>query len=217
MKTSFLIKAAAVIVCLACASFASAQTGLTLTLNDGAGHSTNLTDIATPGQILFSGGLAGSIWTANIDIGLSYPILGTLSAPQFELNIQQANSTAAGTLTITLTESGWVPLANNIEQATLAVGGAGDNGNVTASALLNGSPVLTTGALAANPWSTNVVGNVSGFGSTFSIGEKVVVVHNAAGSGKQGDFNLSVVPEPSAFVLVGLGSLGLLAIRRRCS
>ena len=51
----------------------------------------------------------------------------------------------------------------------------------------------------------------------FTMGETVVLTMPAAGSAKQGDVDVEVVPvpEPSALVLAGLVLTGLFLIRRR--
>jgi hypothetical protein len=213
LKPTILIKIAASIAVLVFARVASAQSGLTLTITDQSGNTTNLTDSGS-GKVFFSGALNNSIWDGNFEVADTYPNVGRQSAPEVDLDIQNACSTGAGSLTFTLTETGWPSLGANAGTAYLAVSGAGDAGCVTASGFVNGSPVLTTGVLSDDPWTTNIEGNASGFESTFSIGESVVLVHCASGAGL-GDFDFSVIPEPSAFVLVGLGVAGLLLIRRR--
>ena len=216
MKTTFTVAAVVAVACLLAASLAFGQTQLVLTIKDQSGVTTNLYD-GGAGYIYFLSKLAGSsLWGGANALNIYADFQDDNNTPEIDLDIQGATSTGAGSLTFTLTELGWPSQGYNLGTVSLAMGGAGDNGSISASGLVNGSSIgLNSGPLTTNPWSTNLEANASGFVSTFSLGETVVLVHSASGVGKEGDIDLTVIPEPSALVLAAFGIGGLLLIRRR--
>jgi PEP-CTERM motif len=213
MKPILLVKVAASVVVLTCAGMMPANAELTLTLNDGNGNITNLSDSGS-GAIIFNGSLSNSVWGANVDFALAYPDLGSQAAPEIDFGLEEAYSTAPGTLTFLLTSTGFGPLGSDTGNARLAIGGSGGNGSVTTYGLVNGSTVANLGPFTTFPWSGEVETNVSGLASTFSIGEEIVITHTMAGWGQQGDFDFQLVPEPSAFALAAIGLAGLLVAGR---
>ena len=80
--------------------------------------------------------------------------------------------------------------------------------------MVNGSTVANLGPYTGAPWSGEFQTNVSGLASTFSIGEEIIITHTVAGLGQQGDFEFTIIPEPSAFVLAAVGLAGLLMTGR---
>jgi hypothetical protein len=218
MKPIALIEVAASVAVLTCAGMTPANavmtlTAMTLTLSDGSGNITNLNDSGS-GAIFFNGALSDSVWDVNVDVALTYPDLGSRAAPEIDFGIEEAASTAPGTLIFLLTSTGFGPLANDTGTATLAIAGSGGNGSVTTYGLVDGSTVVNLGPFTGAPWSGEVQTNVSGLASTFSIGEEIIITHTVAGLGQQGDFEFSIIPEPSAFVLAAVGLAGLLVVGR---
>jgi hypothetical protein len=198
------------VAALVAASVVSANATMTLKLDDNAGHSMSLNDGGT-GFIAYFGGLPGSIWAFNIDVALSKPIIGGPFDPKLDVSIQQAYSTKAGTLTVTVISDGFGPFGSNMGTASLLGGGAGANGSITVTGLINGSSVtgLGFGPLTANPWSGSAEAPVTGLGSPFSIGEKIEITHAGQGYGKKGDIFLTVTPVPEPTTLLA-GALLLL-------
>jgi hypothetical protein len=222
MKKKSLLKIAASVACVVAASVVSANADLTMTLDDGLGHVKTLNDGGS-GQIVFIGGLDGSVWSMNIDIAVTKPLLGSALDPQLDVDIQMVNSTAAGTLTLTAISTGFGPLGNDAGQAVLAAGGAsgGVGKSVTVFGLVNGGQVASIGPVTTTSWSGTASGNVSGLSSTFSIGEKIVITHTGAADGPKGDFDISVaVPEPSTclagvLLLLPFGASALRLMRKK--
>lgn len=213
MKPIVLIEVAASVAVLICAGMMPANAAMTLTLSDGSGNSTNLNDGGS-GAIIFNGALSHSIWDANVDVALTYPDLGSRTAPAIDFDIEEAASTTPGMLAFLLTSTGFGPFESDTGTATLAIGGSGDNGSVTTYGMVNGSTVANLGPFTGAPWSGEFQTNVSGLASTFSIGEEIIITHTVAGLGQQGDFEFSIIPEPSAFVLAAVGLAGLLMAGR---
>jgi hypothetical protein len=213
MKPIVRIAAVVFVAVLTCVGMMPANASMTLTLDDGSGNVTNLNDGGS-GAIIFNGPLSHSVWDANVDVALTYPDLGSRAVPAIDFDIEEGASTAPGTLIFLLTSTGFGPFESDTGTATLAIGGSGGNGNVTAYGMVNGSPVTSLGPFTAAPWSGEIQTNVSGLASTFSIGEEIIITHTVAGLGQQGDFEFSIIPEPSAFVLAAIGLAGLLVVGR---
>ena len=218
------VKAAITVATVVVASMVSAYGTLTLTLEDERGNSKIITDggaddlYPIPGVILWMGALPnGSVWTGKfgfglIDVGLSKPVIGGPFHPQMDLSIQRAHSTDAGTLTITFADDGF-DLLGNKGIATLAMGGANNQGTIKAYGLVNGLTVVSLDLLG-KPWSGTAQGNVSGLGPADILAEKVVIFHSGAGY-TMGNISLEVqvVPEPTTMIA---GALLLLPFGFTC-
>ncbi len=88
--------------------------------------------------------------------------------------------------------------------------------SITGNLSLNGNPTLdVTGSLAGGPYTiASYGGTLSGQFTTLDIPAGYTVNY---GTGSNSSITLSAVPEPSTFVLLTIGALGLLgcAWRRR--
>jgi hypothetical protein len=223
MKKDFFLRVAVAVVGLVAASMVPAYATFTMVLDDGAGHKKTITDgssmdkSSTAGEILFIGSLG--IWSGNVEVALSKPVVGDPMNPQMDLSIQNISSTGVGTLTITISDTGFGPFPGGTGLATLTMGGTLSNGSITGSGQVNGSTVVSLGPFTTSAWNGTASGVVTGLGtSTFSIGEQVVVSHSAAGiSG--GDIFLTVVPEPTtliagALLLLPFGASTLRILRK---
>jgi hypothetical protein len=213
------VKFASLVAALLVASMVPAYGTLTLTLDDGQNVKT-ITDggvddlYPTAGVIFWMGSLPNSIWSFNIDVGISKPAVGGQFKPEMDLSIQSAYSTGAGTLTITLTDTQFGPLGGDNGIATLAMGGANNQKSITALGQVNGSTVVQIGPLYGTPWSGTSQGNASGLAAEFSLTEKIVIEHSGAGY-TMGDISLQVaaVPEPTTVIV---GALLLLPLGFQC-
>jgi hypothetical protein len=226
MKNKISMKVAAAAALLGVVGLAPAYGSFTMTLDDGLGHTASITDNGSgdlnpaTGGIIFSGALAGSAWSINVDVASSKPLLGGQFDPRMDLTIESAISTGAGTLTVTISDTGFGPLGADTGVATLLMGGTLDNGSVTGSGKVNGSSVVSLGPFTTHAWSGGPVGGVaSGLASTFTLGESVVITHTGAGN-TTGNFEFNVVPEPStviagALLLLPFGASTLRCLRNR--
>lgn len=214
------VKVAMSVVALVVTSIVSAFGTLTMTLDDGSGHPVSIVDNGTgdtypiAGVILWMGPLPGGIWSGNIDVGLSKPLVGGQFDPQMDLSISQAYSTRAGTLTITFTDTGFGPLGNKNGIATLAMGGANNQRSIAAYGQVNGSTVVSLGPLTSSPWSGTAQGNASSLDSSFSLTEKVVIVHTGKGY-TMGDISLQVEVVPESTTMIA-GAFALLPVGFSC-
>jgi hypothetical protein len=213
--------------CLAISKPASA---LAIMLSDGGGSLTvsdnGFGDINPLSGIITLTGVFGA-FDINVITGVSDPFLGSVNQPTMDLNQVSVNSYgSSGTLTVSLTDTGfWLPQTG---PATLTsyVGGTFLNGSVGASTSLDlgnqafGSPNYVAdngtfgGAVGAFSNETNTSFNYAG--GLFSLTQTVVLNLGAPGTAS---FDLqsrvTPVPEPAsvAFLMMGLG--GVAAFRRR--
>jgi hypothetical protein len=205
----------------------AAHATLTLYLDDNVGNTVTVVDNGvgdliplTTGQIAWIGPLG--VWNLNITSGVSYSPATTPLA--MDLN-SLSGSTAAGTLTIALSDTGF----NGAQLATMQIGGtAAAGGTVTYSAYYDnanvsdipppGSATLihTLGGLGPGAFSDTFQGLIDTT-VPFTLMEVVEITHGGAGTSS---FNGNLaVPLPPTALLLGGGLLGLVALgwRRRRS
>jgi hypothetical protein len=175
----------------------------------------------TAGQIVVSGSLG--VWNINVSTGLTKPVTGNATNPKMDLNTTNV-STAAGTLTIKFTDDGFGPIPNGTTFAD-SIGGT-TNGTVTATELydanngtkgfFSGTQIAILGPFSGPSFSGNTTSSGVAGTAPFSLTQVVTITHTTAGLTSL-DYSKSVVPEPSAFLLMGSGlaGLGYLRLRRR--
>ncbi len=223
----------------------SAVANMRLELATGSASSgytgTVLTDSANTGQVVFYGSVG--VFGVNVTAGTSSPPLTPPPGDIAQLDLSSLNisTTNAGTMTIILENSGYGS-AGSVLGGIGAIGGTISNGTLTATSWVgatNGVPNLPTdqgvGALSAPPTLPSAGGvqdlsfssNQSSFSSTqsasftnlgqFSLYTELVITFGTGGGSFSADLSNSVIPEPSGFVLAGLGALGLICygLRRR--
>lgn len=180
---------------------APAQAALTLKLDDTLGNVISVVDgdlndeNSTAGVVTFIGALG--VWNVNVSTGISENTAGKL---YMDLNSIDRSS-GAGTLKISLTDT---VVPSSPVPYTLSVGGT------TAGTLSVVSPA------AMGPFSSGAFsGSTTG---TFSSSEAVLmtqITHSGKGV-TSFDAEMSAVPIPAAFWLLGSGLVGLIGIKRRC-
>lgn len=197
-----------------------------LSLDDGAGNSALLNDPDGDGIITYFGSLGGTtVWTLNVTTGISKPVIGGLNSAELHLNSVNVSSNGAGTITIKLTDTGYIlpPEIGQVASLTSEYGGVAggivqltqildpDNSEFAVTDTGNDvsliSPLITAGAFSGTQVAASPVS------APFSLTEIAVIEHTSAGQITSFDLH-SVVPVPGA-VLLGILGLGAVGIKLR--
>jgi len=171
------------------------------------------------GVVTFSGAVGA--WTINVDTGVTKPVLGSAGAPHMDLNFVDIYSgTGAGNkLTILWSDTDFTAPG----QFQTLIGGTNATGGSSSiqdyigpsNALFDTSTALCPlGPFAAGAYSGSCTKPDTGTLPPYSLTMQVVLTAGAKGS-FSGDHELTRVPEPGSLLLLGIGFLGLAAIRRR--
>lgn len=187
-------------------------------VDDGVGDAED----TTAGLIRFSGATDG-IAVNNI-VGSSKPLTGDLTRAQLDISgLHLAGGAGGGTITITLSDTGFDLPFSGVGELLSSIGGtAGGSGTVmteTALDLANnqdyqGVPDLTIGPLSGLAFADIVSTGFPYAGETFSLHRQLTVVVNAQETISYNAFTRATIPEPATLAYVGL-SLGVLGLRRR--
>ena len=166
------------------------------------------------GAVTWIGSLG--VWNANVSTGIGYPLFGSLSWPYLDLNSVNT-STGSGTLTITLTQGGFE--APPPPGFLFQIGGT-TQGTVNASACAD-TVLSTCNDAALGPFSGGAFSGMTSFvkaieDGTYKVGIQVVLTHGGPGVSSF-DAELTGIPEPGTYALIGAGLLGLGLLRRRMS
>lgn len=188
-------------------------------LDDGVGDIEN----TTPGTIVYSGAIG--VWTVNVATGLSKPTLNA-AVPQIHLNSVDVSGGGAGTITVSLTDQGFV--MPNTTGATLIseMGGLTmSGGTIELTQILDPGNALWGASGHANTvtltdtYVTTVYGSTLSSPATitamtpFSLTDIVKIIHPGVGT-TSFDAESTVVPVPGA-VLLGILGLSAAGIKLR--
>jgi hypothetical protein len=173
---------------------------------------------AANGAVTFGGAIGN--WTINVTTGLTYPVLGSPSAPQLDLNSINVTSSAGGELKILVSATDYL-LAPG--EAHLSIGGT-TSGTVVTKAFFDSANLLPAAfppagtqigsALIFNtsPFSGSASGSSSG-SAPHTLTIETDIRHAAGGASS---FNVAlVVPEPGTLILLGLGLVSFGIARKK--
>jgi hypothetical protein len=210
----------AVLGLLLMSAAASMATPLTLKLDDGSNPVVTVTDDGAGDSNLVNGAVTWigtlGVWTVNVSTGIGFPLQGSLSWPYLDLNSINV-SNAAGTLTLTLTQGGFT--APPPPGFLFQIGGT-TQGTVNAAACVD-AVISTCNDAVLGPFLGGAFSGVTSFvkplqNGTYEVGIQIVLTHGGAATSSF-DAELTGIPEPGTYALIGAGLLGLGLLRRRMS
>jgi hypothetical protein len=147
------------------------------------------------------------LWNINVDSGFTKPAIGGVTNPHMDLAFS-ANSTAAGTLTLFFSDSGFNASGTGVD----TIGGTQDNGYVTDCIQKNGKNVMLLGPLYGSPFSGTTSGNMT-LTPTDLLSLGVYIHHTGAGL-TTGDKDYQIPDGGSAVALLGVALAGIEGVRR---
>jgi hypothetical protein len=193
---------------------------LSIQLVSGA-NVVNLADGDNDGVVTYIGAIG--VWTVNVTTGLGSPLLGGLSLPVIHLNSVDVSSQNGGTLYVRIQQLGNSSATNPLAMQ-FAFGGA-TNGTVNGVACANavnsvfnadGTTNACDASVALGPFSTAAFSGIGGLiGNPNNIGMLISITHGAGVKTTSIDAELSGIPEPGTYALMGFGLAGLAFLRRR--
>lgn len=203
-----------------------AQAATIIELSDGINPAVTVFDggpgdlSAVAGVVVFSGSVGA--FNVNVTTGLSFPLLGSATAPVMDLNSVNVSSGAVGSLTVKLTTTDYIgPVPLGV--ATLDAGGT-TNGSIVIDSFvdLGNAPFgmgFQTGGTLGSPVPAPFSGSTilpTPLSPLYSATIIATIVHDTPGDVTSFDAEYRIVPEPGSIALVAIGA-GMLGYRRRRS
>ncbi|HET6513559.1 MAG TPA: hypothetical protein VFG09_00195 [Thermodesulfovibrionales bacterium] len=194
---------------------------------DSDGNSVTVPEtVPGSGQIIKIDGTLGS-WTFSQNVGLGSPLVGSLSAPEMDLNfgISSGPTTSGKWLKIALSETGFTTGPAGV---TLTAGGTLGGGNDVFQAYydptnqlyggITGSAISALGPYTSSSFNgTNSNGSIAG--GLYSLSVLGTFTSNGQSLHSGGDVGMTVTPTPipAALWLFGPGLVGLVGLRKKLS
>ncbi len=210
VRTSLTAAALAVIAIYA----VPARAEIFLSATDGI-NTASANDSLSPGTAFYSGTIGN--FTTSIDIGTGFPAIGAPSDPILDLtSLDLTTGTAGGTLTVSLTETGFTATAD-IKQFLSDITGVYSNSQASMSTYFDTTNTpFGTGTLLASGLLDNQqqVVSVPPIAGPYSLTE-IVTVTAGANSLASIDSGIIDTPEPGSLPLLGAGLIALAALGLR--
>ena len=154
------------------------------------------------GAITFQGDVGS--FSFNITTGISKPISGDTYYPSLDLLSLDVSSSAGGSLTITLTDGGFIVPNPAWGSYIMNIGGT-TSGTVAYSAFYDSSFIGQTGLLSGGAFSESLSFPYNTNTSPYSLTEKITITHDGAGNSS---LNATLtVPEPGTLLSLEQGCL----------
>ncbi|HVM51202.1 MAG TPA: PEP-CTERM sorting domain-containing protein [Candidatus Acidoferrum sp.] len=195
-----------------------------LTLYDGVNPLITVVDNGPGDSLPLTGGILVQtnvgVWNLSISTALTKPLFGSATSPVMDIDLQ-ANSTAAGSLTLQFSDNGFGPASGNLVATITGHTVAGAAG--TASLDVYGDPANVVGAPTVHiagipttplPVAGSDVGGLA-LGAPFSLTEvETLIASGATTLTTDASFQVVPVPEPGVLGSLALGLI-VLALRLR--
>jgi len=189
-----------------------ARAELEVMVTDGV-HTGTANDLGSPGFAAFSGAIGN--FNVLVAQGLGFPNIGSPSDPQLDLSSLDFTTTAGGTLTVEVTETGFAT-STAAETFLSEITGIYTNSNATMNTYLDttdaafGMGTLLSSGLLDNQSGSFVLPSVVG---PYSLTELVTIT---AGGSSFASIDAAILsaPEPASLSLLGaaLAALGMIGL-----
>ena len=199
-----------------------------LRIDDGINPVITIDDNGAGDAVGVLGAISTSITTPEINIivstGVTKPLIGSETAPDMHLDGLLTTPFGPGAVTIEFTDTGFVSTSALTGFLSSIGGFAATGADITFATyyddnnlefektnLISDLGMFSDGAFSSSASSNNVPG-----GSPFSL-TLVASISQKAGSASSFNADLVHTPEPSTFIMLGMGVLGMIGYRKRKS